>query len=120
MHGEKVTLICEQCKEPFVVSKARAGTRGFRFCGIACTAAERAQRYAARRATYTCDGCGTSYQPKRKSKGVQHFCSAACQGKIRTGMARADVRPMLQKICVGCGIGYQSRAADRRYCSKPC
>lgn len=64
---------CEHCKKAFV---GEVATR--RFCGKRCAASVK------RRPEKTCIGCGARYRTK-----AEKYCSQACAGKARYGIAAA-------------------------------
>jgi hypothetical protein len=126
--------ICEQCGQPFVITRQREAAR--RFCKRVCQAAHEAihGRPAARvgEITFTCGQCGTgfSYKPayltayRKKFNKDPLYCSTKCSGAAQR--AKADARHTL--ACSNCGKTFTRKrrpSGDTLYreqhlCSQPC
>lgn len=123
MHGDKININCEYCKEPFRVSKAFAEKRNPRFCSRTCSNLGRRGRLYRPESTktYICKACGGSFQRwTGKGSDPPTFCSKACQGDYSRGRSRGGIRPLRELICPVCEAAFSTRNHVRVYCSDSC
>src|SRR5262245_29846291 len=108
--SKRVTLICEDCQQPFERYRSAVKRDGTRFCSMAC-------RYRShQRIAQTCKGCQQIFY-RWPSASNRQFCSRRC-----VNMAR---KKEIARSCATCGKSFQvppnnKKLNNQRFCSLQC
>lgn len=82
-----ITLICEQCQQPYHAKNYMATKSERHFCGMSCYAEwQRVNRTGQRRKriTVSCHTCGTDIEKQPSAVTNRNFCSRQCFGLWRS------------------------------------
>jgi len=113
-YEKRVTLICEQCGEPFQLPPSHA--QGRRFCSTECRG-----KFNVTSITRDCEWCGKEFQAVFSivQKGGGKFCSNLCASRARNPVEK------IKTNCLYCGKEFDLYPSEMtkgrgKYCSKEC
>lgn len=110
--GKPITSVCEQCGKPHQAYPSAPR----RFCSQACWNASRQPTAQ----TWTCKGCGVSFERVQNTDRVPKYCSVECRRKYVIPPGTEPV-PLKTNTCATCGVEFEfKRSVKRKYCSKKC
>src|SRR5262245_6686923 len=118
----KLTIECEYCQAPFVVS---CGERNRRFCSKSCASKARPRRTTRLRSSL-CQTCRKEFSHYGDRIWFGRACYSKYMSTHRLGDANPAWKPLETLLCKNCGNEFSynrcGMAADKQrgYCSKPC